>query len=244
MPLKGVLFDLEGVLVDNKPLQVFAVTRGFEKAGVKLAADLDYAFSLRALPEFHQKMDFLRCVLALNKLNKNASPEELLKEISSFGEEDQKIVSAINAEYMRVRRQPEVALKFVTPLGDLNAFSGFLKGKGLKIGVVTNANKILSQAVLKEFDFQHDLLVTEEDCGAEKPDPKPYTYAAEHLGLNVKDCVVVEDTIAGLRAGKAAGCTVIGVLTGSAKESELLPEADFIARDLLGVKKLIAEKLS
>jgi len=229
------------VLIDNKPLQKFAVASGFEKAGVKLAADLDYAFSLRALPEFHLRLDFLKCALALNKLGRNASPEELHKEISSFTADDAKAVSFIEAEYKRVRRQPEVALKYVKPLGNLSDFSKFLKGKGLKIGVVTNANKILSQAALKEFGFQHDLLVTEEECGAEKPDPKPYVYAAEKLGFKTSDCIVVEDTLAGVQAGKSAGARVIGVLTGSANESQLSAKADFIAEDLESVKKLLVE---
>ena len=47
-----------------------------------------------------------------------------------------------------------------------------------------------------------------------KPDPEPYLRAAQLLGLAPDDCLVIEDSPAGIRAGKAAGCTVLGY-TGS-----------------------------
>ncbi|RVC72404.1 HAD family hydrolase [Mesorhizobium sp. M2A.F.Ca.ET.046.02.1.1] len=48
-----------------------------------------------------------------------------------------------------------------------------------------------------------------------KPAPDIFLYAAEKMGVSASDCVVVEDSIAGVTAGKAAGMTVLGFLGGS-----------------------------
>ena len=57
------------------------------------------------------------------------------------------------------------------------------------------------------------LLVTSTDVLRGKPDPEPYLKGAEFLGLAAKDCLVVEDAPAGIRAGKAAGARVLAVRT-------------------------------
>jgi mannitol-1-/sugar-/sorbitol-6-phosphatase len=57
------------------------------------------------------------------------------------------------------------------------------------------------------------LLVGATDVTAGKPDPEGYRRAAEGLGCSPADCVVVEDTPAGVEAGRRAGAAVVGVLT-------------------------------
>jgi sugar-phosphatase len=66
-----------------------------------------------------------------------------------------------------------------------------------------------------------------------KPDPEPYRRGAELLGFRPEECVVVEDAPAGVGAGKAAGCRVLGVL-GTHSTAEL-HEADWVAESLEGL---------
>ena len=54
-----------------------------------------------------------------------------------------------------------------------------------------------------------------------KPDPEPYRRGAELIHAHPADCVVVEDAPSGVRAGVAAGCTVLAVL-GTHSEKELV----------------------
>jgi mannitol-1-/sugar-/sorbitol-6-phosphatase len=66
-----------------------------------------------------------------------------------------------------------------------------------------------------------------------KPDPEPYVRGAGLLGFAPQDCVVVEDAPAGVGAGIAAGCRVLGVLgTHSVEE---LRAANWIAQSLEGL---------
>ncbi|RLK52131.1 HAD-IA family hydrolase [Microbacterium telephonicum] len=56
-----------------------------------------------------------------------------------------------------------------------------------------------------------DLAVTAEDVSASKPDPEGFLLAAERLGVDPRECIVVEDSANGIAAGLAAGMRVIGV---------------------------------
>jgi sugar-phosphatase len=63
-------------------------------------------------------------------------------------------------------------------------------------------------------------LVTSTDVLRGKPDPEPYLKGAQILGVAAKDCLVLEDAPAGIRAGKAAGARVLALRT-TASDSEL-----------------------
>jgi sugar-phosphatase len=63
-------------------------------------------------------------------------------------------------------------------------------------------------------------LVTSDDVKKGKPDPEPYLKGASLLGVSARECVVVEDVPAGIRAGKAAGARVIACRT-TVSEPEL-----------------------
>ena len=76
------------------------------------------------------------------------------------------------------------------------------------------------------------LLVTSTDVLRGKPDPEPYLKGAEFLGLAAKDCLVVEDAPAGIRAGKAAGARVLAVRTTAPDADVLAAGADWMVKDL------------
>jgi sugar-phosphatase len=77
------------------------------------------------------------------------------------------------------------------------------------------------------------VLVTASDTDRGKPDPAPYLAAAARLGIDPKDCLVVEDAPAGIAAGRAAGCVTLAVATTMPLE-EL--DADLVARSLEDVR--------
>ncbi|MFD0853722.1 HAD-IA family hydrolase, partial [Actinomadura adrarensis] len=78
-----------------------------------------------------------------------------------------------------------------------------------------------------------EVTVTAFDVERGKPDPSGYLQAASRLGFDPHACVVIEDSPAGVSAGRAAGCTVIAVTTSHEKAD--LTEADLIVPDLRSV---------
>lgn len=67
-----------------------------------------------------------------------------------------------------------------------------------------------------------------------KPNPEPYRRGAEILGLDPADCMVFEDSASGTRAGRAAGCTVIGTTFSHAIET--LSAAHYLVNDVTGIR--------
>jgi len=76
-------------------------------------------------------------------------------------------------------------------------------------------------------------LVVAEDVEKGKPDPTCYLMGKEKLGLGAGDDVLVlEDSPAGIAAGKAAGCKVLGVVTSHNVEQIIAAAPDWIVQDL------------
>lgn len=99
------------------------------------------------------------------------------------------------------------------------------------IPLVTGWLKVLSLAIPEH-------LVTAESVQNGKPDPTCYLIGREKLGLQAegKELVVFEDAPAGIKAGKAAGCKVIGLVTSHTAEQVVAAGPDWVVEDLNSVK--------
>lgn len=97
--------------------------------------------------------------------------------------------------------------------------------------IATSAPRIMAERWLTHVGMPMPaVLVTVDDVPRGKPAPDPYLRAAELLGVHAGSCLVLEDAPAGITAAKAAGATVLGVLsTHAARE---LAEADHLVADL------------
>ncbi|MHA5054244.1 HAD family hydrolase [Streptomyces sp. SD15] len=83
---------------------------------------------------------------------------------------------------------------------------------GLPHALVTSADVALSSARMAAAGLElPDVRVTAESVGASKPDPEGFLKGAAELGVAPEDCVVFEDSGAGISAGRAAGMRVVGV---------------------------------
>jgi mannitol-1-/sugar-/sorbitol-6-phosphatase len=98
--------------------------------------------------------------------------------------------------------------------------------------VVTSATRPLAEVRLRAAGFIiPETLITSNDIRRGKPDPEPYLKAAAQLGFAPEDCVVVEDSPAGIRAGKAARARVIALPTTSEVEELRKLGPDHIVQD-------------
>ena len=82
----------------------------------------------------------------------------------------------------------------------------------IKIALVTASSGRLMRAVLKRFPVGiFDTTVSYDDVKRSKPDPEPYSLAAKTLGVDITNCVVLEDSLTGVQSGLSAGAQVIGI---------------------------------
>ncbi|KAI1330824.1 HAD-like protein [Xylariaceae sp. FL0255] len=82
-------------------------------------------------------------------------------------------------------------------------------------------------------------LVSAESVANGKPDPACYELGRSRLGLNTSaNILVLEDSPAGIKSGKAAGCKVLGLVTSHTIEQVASAEPDWLVRDLSSVKMI------
>jgi sugar-phosphatase len=101
--------------------------------------------------------------------------------------------------------------------------------------VVTSATERLARVRMAEGRIPvPENIITADHVVNGKPNPEPYLRGAEILGLPAADCVVFEDSASGTKAGRAAGCTVIG--TTFSHSIEELSAAHYLVTDLTGIQ--------
>ncbi len=81
---------------------------------------------------------------------------------------------------------------------------------GVPVALVSSSYRLLVDAVLSH-GFPFEVTVAGDEVTHGKPHPEPYLTAAERLGVDPRRCVVLEDSVAGVLAGEAAGCGVVAV---------------------------------
>jgi mannitol-1-/sugar-/sorbitol-6-phosphatase len=109
--------------------------------------------------------------------------------------------------------------------------------------VVTSGTRALATGRLAHGGLPiPERLITAEDVERGKPDPQPYLAGAAALGIDSADCLVIEDAPAGIEAGKAAGMTVIALVTTF--EASALVAADYVVGSLSDVVLGSATELS
>ncbi|KAL0474263.1 HAD-like protein [Neurospora intermedia] len=105
--------------------------------------------------------------------------------------------------------------------------------------IVTSGTYPLVSGWLDVLSLPHpEHLISAESVANGKPDPACYLLGRERLGLSNPNAevLVLEDAPAGIRAGKAAGCKVIGLVTSHTVEQVLEAGPDWVVRDLSSVK--------
>jgi len=205
---RGILFDLDGVLVDSTPA-VERVWHGWA---------LEHGFDGE---EVVRRAHGRPSLTTIRELLPNGDHENEDREVERREIADTDGVVPLPGALELLRALPENAWTIVTSCT-----------RRLALVRIATAGLPVPK-----------LLVTSTDVTRGKPDPEPYLKGAEFLGLAARDCVVVEDAPAGIRAGKAAGARVLALRT-TAPDAELADAgADWIVDDLSAVNLQTANGL-
>ena len=108
-----------------------------------------------------------------------------------------------------------------------------LKSNGIRTAVVTSSNLPKMENVYRchpGFREMFDMILTSEDFSESKPSPYCYLKAMRLFGAGPEDCVVFEDSLAGLQAARASGAFVTA-LTTTNPEEVVREYADLVIRD-------------
>lgn len=102
----------------------------------------------------------------------------------------------------------------------LYGFLHFLRERGYRLGLVTSTSSHLILAALNRLGLtaRFDAIVCGDMVHAHKPDPECYLKAMKFLSALPGECVIIEDSPVGIRAGLSTGATVIGYTGASVKQ--------------------------
>ena len=192
MPLRAVVFDFDGVLVDSEPLHFRALRGGLQSEGIAIDEDEYYA-------RYAAYDDRTAIRLALEQHGTPYDAERVGRTAKRKSELFDELLPGI--PFFPGARELVRDLARELPLA---IASGALRSE---------IERILAAGGLREC-FR--AVVGAEDVERTKPDPLPYASAVallarESSGLRPEDCVAFEDTMAGIASARAAGLKVIGV---------------------------------
>ncbi|MFF4396582.1 HAD family hydrolase [Streptomyces sp. NPDC001480] len=116
------------------------------------------------------------------------------------------------ADNARMLAEETADMDGVVEVPGAGAFLASLRDAGVPHALVTSADVPLSTARMAAAGLPlPDVRVTAESVGASKPDPEGFLKGAAELGVDPAECVVFEDSGAGIAAGRSAGMRVVGV---------------------------------
>lgn len=202
---RGVIFDMDGVLLDSEPFICRAACTMFAERGLTV-----------------QPEDFLPFVGA--------------GENRYIGGVAEKYGFPVEIDEVK-KRTYDIYLEIIR--GQLHALPGvydFLdacRQAGKKLALATSADRRKAEGNLSEIRLppsSFDAIVTGEDVVHKKPAGEIFVTAAGRLGLNPRDCLVVEDAVNGVAAARAAGSRCLALTTSFTCEQ--LAGADWFAPTL------------
>jgi HAD superfamily hydrolase (TIGR01509 family) len=184
---KGVIFDVDGVLVDSEPLHQRAWKQILEEFGITLSD-----------AQFHRLMGKTTHQILAMYFEQYGIREDL--EFWSF-KKDEVYRSLVHEE--------------LKPLDGVVSLLEFLRSRKVRMGVASSAVRQNVKAALDCLgpDICFDSILSVEDITHPKPNPEIYLKAAQALELPPSDCGVIEDSLPGIQSAKEAGAFVIGITT-------------------------------
>lgn len=214
MPLKAVLFDMDGVLIDSEPIHQASLVELLTSYGVPYSSDMHEEFVGVADSEVFRR----------------------LKERYPVLEPDVKsLVRARHAIFATLVDRP------LTPLPGVIARLDEVRALGLKTAVVSSSSIDQIRQITTNLGIRDRFedLVSGGMAERSKPAPDIYLLACERLGIAPAEVLVFEDSSPGVRAAQAAGARVIAVPCPATKGHDLsAADARFDTLDMFTIAQL------
>ncbi len=214
--IKGLIFDMDGVLIDSEPLYKELNGKLFKELGFSLT-DEEYAQFVGTTDE---KM--------LSDLKERFSLQQSVTDMNRLRED-------IHMRYFRSA--------VLNPMHHLLDLLNWAKISNLKLAVASSTDEKFVLLILEKIGIIHyfQTVVCGNHIDHSKPAPDIFLKAAKELKLNPEECIVIEDSTNGVKAGLRAGMHVIGFQSDDGSQD--LSEAHTCVHSLKEVKKRIIEAL-
>ncbi len=185
--IRGVLFDMDGVIADTLHYHYLAWQHMFEKHGGSISKE----------------------TVLLHEGRKSSEILPILIQESGV-----RIPEGMQNQFIEDKRTFYRKIARISHYPKSFEVVKTLKRRGFKVGLVTaSALKNMQYVLSPEQQALFDLILTGDEIDRSKPDPEPYLTAAKRLGLRPVECIVIENAPLGIEAAKAAGMYCIAIET-------------------------------
>jgi len=239
--IKAVIFDLDGTLIQTEVLKARSYARAIHQLTDLAVAEDD------VLKGFKKLVGLSRAEVVMGLMNQfqQQLAASLKKDNPDFLKHA--IISERLAIYHKYIDNPDVLSDFVCPfnLGLLNK----LYSDHYRIALATMSHIKEVEKVMKVLQIKEKLalVITRDKISNGKPDPEIYLATMKKLNLAASECLVIEDSVNGIKAARNANLNVFAVTNDFTRESvhaaELLPD-EFIIDDLTLLKDTVYKFLS
>jgi HAD superfamily hydrolase (TIGR01509 family) len=182
--LLGVLFDMDGLLVDTEPLWFEVESSVMARLGGSWGPADQQALVGGSL---NKSLDYL-----LGKATRPTSRETV-------------------ARWMVEGMVELLTTRPVPVLPGARELLAEVAAAGVPYGLVTSSERPVMEAVLARLEVTFPVTVCGDDVSHSKPEPEPYLLAAAKVGADPRQCVALEDSPNGVAAAEAAGCVTVAV---------------------------------
>lgn len=234
--MKALIFDCDGVILESESLHRSGYNDSFEHFNIRHEGkdeivnwSVEYYDMLQNfLGGGKQKMRWY--------FDENGWPLSNFQDgVPSSDEQKTAIIDALQ-DWKSTRFQQYIGSGNVPARPGINRLFDEAVKAGLKVGVCSAATKssaifTLTNLMGKEKFEAMDIFIAGDDVPMKKPDPVIYRIAAERLGVQPEQCLVIEDSTIGLQAAKGAGMRCMVTFTDSTRDQEF-PGAEKIMQDL------------
>jgi HAD superfamily hydrolase (TIGR01509 family) len=208
----SIIFDMDGVLIDSEPAHKLAKERAFARFGITLPEVVYEQYKGRPDETMMNEV-----VPTLPNLNVNVKEMLRLKHLEF-----------------------ETVEHLAQPIQGAKEFVTWAKTK-FRIALATSATTRNRQAALALLGLTDSFDFVVDASGFTHPKPNPEIFHTAVRGLNASsaDCLVIEDSLAGVTAGKAAGCHVVALTTSFADAQLRSKGADRVVQDFKELRTLL-----
>ena len=213
LKVKGILFDLDGTILDTKDAYIEAATIAFKAIGRKNP-------STERLLELPKRVENKQSIVDIVGENPQGFLDVFLKTFYAIAP-------------TKTKPMPNIAniLKRLSQKAKLSVITMRFMPKEI----------ILLELKQHGLDRYFAEVVTALDTCKPKPSPEALIHASDAMDVQMCECVIVGDSVVDVQAGKAAGAKTVAVLTGLYTQKELAQEKpDFIIKDISELLNLIA----
>ena len=212
--IKYIIFDLDGVLINSEPVSVKSAISALSEIGISAKHDDFNAYIGAGEDKF--------IIEPCRKHGKESSIDPAMTRMYEF-----------YAEY--ARKELETFPSVHTLLDELKK-----KGFHLAIASSSSADRVkvsLEAARISEDIF--DIIITGSDVSEKKPSPEIYFLTMDELDTDPEECIIIEDSLNGIRSAKASGAFCFAVTSSFSKEAVEKESPDFIADDIIELLNIL-----